>query len=222
MKFLGDGDEVSEVAKLHGLPSSVECRWSIAERALVVFTASAPLGLRPPPNLVFTLAGGKLSCSSFWGLAPMVCSGRSCNRAGLMPLRCLLVDDNASFREELRGLLAEQGLDVVGGAGSGAEAHRQIAELRPDVALIDIDLGGESGFELARQLREEQGQARAPHLILISTHDDTEYADLVKASSAIGFLAKTELSAATIQRMLAAVNGSGSRAPSRSDERRER
>ena len=41
---------------------------------------------------------------------------------GLMPLRCLIVDDNASFREEMRGLLAEQGLDVVGGAGSAAEA----------------------------------------------------------------------------------------------------
>jgi DNA-binding NarL/FixJ family response regulator len=59
-----------------------------------------------------------------------------------MRLRCLIVDDNASFREEMRGLLVEQGLDVVGGAGSAADAHRQIAELRPDVALIDIDLGG--------------------------------------------------------------------------------
>jgi DNA-binding NarL/FixJ family response regulator len=148
--------------------------------------------------------------------------GGSCHRHGDMHVRCLIVDDNASFRVEMGGLLLEEGLDVVGGAGSVAEARGQIAELRPDVALIDIDLGGESGFELARQLREEQGQARAPHVILISTHDDTEYADLIKASSAIGFLAKTELSAATIQRMLAAVNGSGSSAPSRSDERRER
>jgi DNA-binding NarL/FixJ family response regulator len=148
--------------------------------------------------------------------------GGSCHRHEDMPLRCLIVDDNASFRVEMGGLLLEEGLDVVGGAGSAAEARGQIAELRPDVALIDIDLGGESGFELARQLREEQGQAREPHLILISTHDDTEYADLIKASSAIGFVAKTELSAAAIQRMLAAVNGSGSSAPSRSDEHRER
>jgi DNA-binding NarL/FixJ family response regulator len=139
-----------------------------------------------------------------------------------MRLRCLIVDDNASFRGEMCGLLLEEGLDVVGGAGSVAEARGQIAELRPDVALIDIDLGGESGFELARQLRDEQGQGPAPHVILISTHDDTEYADLIKASSAIGFLAKTELSAATIRRMLAAVNGSGPSAPSRSDENRER
>jgi DNA-binding NarL/FixJ family response regulator len=148
--------------------------------------------------------------------------GGSCHRHGDMRLRCLIVDDNASFRVEMGGLLLEEGIDVIGGAGSVAEARGQIAELRPDVALIDIDLAGESGFELARQLREEQGQPRAPHLILISTHDDTEYADLIKASPAIGFLTKTELSAATIQRMLAAVNGSGSSAPSRSDGHRER
>jgi DNA-binding NarL/FixJ family response regulator len=124
-----------------------------------------------------------------------------------MPLRCLIVDDNASFREEMRGLLAEEGLDVVGGAGSAADAHRQIAELRPDVALIDIDLGGESGFQLARQLGEQPGQAAVPHLILISTHDEAEYADLIEASSAIGFLEKIDLSAAAIREMLAAVDG---------------
>src|SRR3954454_5706095 len=148
--------------------------------------------------------------------------GGSCHRHADMPLRCLIVDDNASFRVEMGGLLLEEGLDVVGGAGSVAEARGQIAELRPDVALIDIDLGGDSGFELARRLREKQGQAPAPHLILISTHDDTEYADLIEASSAVGFLAKTDLSAATIRRMLDTVNESGPSAPSRSDERRER
>ena len=79
-----------------------------------------------------------------------------------MPLRCLIVDDNASFREEMRGLLAEQGLDVVGEAGSAAEAFRQIAELGPDVALIDIDLGEESGLELARRLRERPGSDCGP------------------------------------------------------------
>src|SRR5919201_7116411 len=130
-----------------------------------------------------------------------------CKRAGVIPSRFLIVDDNTSFREEMRALLVEQGFDVVGAAGSAADAHRQIAELRPDVALIDIDLGGESGLELARQLRKESGQGAVPHLILISTHDEAEYADLIEASSAIGFLAKTDLSASTIRQMLAAVDG---------------
>jgi DNA-binding NarL/FixJ family response regulator len=130
-----------------------------------------------------------------------------CNRPGVIPPRYLIVDDNTSFREEMRALLLEQGLDVVGDAGSAADAHRQIAELRPDVALIDIDLGGESGLELVRQLRQEPRDAAAPHVILISTHDEAEYADLIQASSAIGFLAKNDLSAASIRRMLAPIEG---------------
>jgi DNA-binding NarL/FixJ family response regulator len=128
---------------------------------------------------------------------------RPCDRARVIPWRCLIVDDNTSFREEMRGLLVEQGLDIVGGAGSAVDAHRQIAELRPDVALIDIDLGGESGLELARRLRQEPSDAAALHIILISTHDGAEYADLIQASSAIGFLAKSDLSAASIRRILA-------------------
>ena len=88
-----------------------------------------------------------------------------------------------------------------------AEGLRKIAELRPDVALIDIDLGEESGLALARQLREKRGQTAVPHLILISTHDEAEYADLIEASSAIGFLAKIDLSATRIRRMLSAIDG---------------
>src|SRR4051794_12680928 len=164
-------------------------------------------GCGQPPTFIFTLAGGRLPCSSFWGLAPMVLRGRSCDCSGLMHLRCLIVDDNASFREEMRGLLAEQGLDVLGGAGSAADAHRLIAELQPDVALIDIDLGHESGLELVRALGEQPGRDGVPYLILISTHEEAEYSDLIEASPAIGFLAKTDLSAATIRRMLAAVDG---------------
>jgi DNA-binding NarL/FixJ family response regulator len=120
-----------------------------------------------------------------------------------MSLRCLIVDDNAGFREEMRALLTEQGLDVVGGAGSATQGLRQIAELRPDVALIDIDLGGDSGLDLARRLSETPDRTALPHLILISTHDETEYADLIAATPAVGFLAKTDLSVASIRRMLA-------------------
>jgi DNA-binding NarL/FixJ family response regulator len=104
----------------------------------------------------------------------------------------------------MRALLEEEGISVVGGAGSGPEAIRQIIESRPDVALIDIDLGRESGLALARTLGEAVNGAVLPRLILISTHDESEYADLIEASPAIGFLAKTALSAATIHQMLAA------------------
>jgi DNA-binding NarL/FixJ family response regulator len=145
-----------------------------------------------------------------------------CGRAILaivdgMPLRCLIVDDNVSFRDEMCALLEEQGISVVGGAGSGTEACQQIAELRPDVALVDIDLGGESGLELVRTLYARSSRTAVPNVILISTHDGSEYADLIEASPALGFLAKTDLSAATILQMVATVDGSAPSGPSRFD-----
>jgi DNA-binding NarL/FixJ family response regulator len=121
-----------------------------------------------------------------------------------MSLRCLIVDDNSSFRQEMCGLLEEQGIDVVGGAGSEVEALQQIAQLRPDVVLIDIDLGEESGLALARRL--EAGAHPVPRVILISAHEEGDYADLIEASPAVGFVAKMELSAGAITRILDVVD----------------
>lgn len=75
-----------------------------------------------------------------------------------------------------------------------AQAISQIRELRSNVVLIDIDLCGESGLALTGSLGEGDGGAVVPHMILISTHDECEYADLIEASQAVGFFAKTELS----------------------------
>jgi DNA-binding NarL/FixJ family response regulator len=136
-----------------------------------------------------------------WASAHVRHSG-SCDRKTAMPIRCLIVDDNSSFRQEMGGLLNEQGLEVVGGAASADEALQQIAELRPDVALVDIDLGRDSGLTLATRLRETPGPAFR-NVILISTHDEEAFADLIERSSALGFLPKTELSGAAIRRMLA-------------------
>jgi DNA-binding NarL/FixJ family response regulator len=119
-----------------------------------------------------------------------------------MPLRCLIVDDSPSFREAMGALLEAQGIEIVGGARSAAEALTQIAELRPDVALIDIDLGGESGLALAQRVHDDAADA-VPKVILISTRDGSDFADLIEATPAVGFLSKTELSAATIRRTLA-------------------
>src|SRR3954471_7307285 len=131
-----------------------------------------------------------------------------------MPIRCLIIDDNSSFRQEMGGLLMDHGLEVVGGAASAAEALQQIAELRPDVALIDIDLGPDSGLTLATRLSETPGSA-VPAVILISTHDGAAFADLIERSSALGFLPKTELSGAAVRRMLASARSETSRSGER-------
>jgi len=73
------------------------------------------------------------------------------------PMRCLIVDDSADFVDAARGLLECEGITVVGSASTSAEALRSFEELRPDVTLVDINLGGESGFELAEQLHRAGG-----------------------------------------------------------------
>jgi DNA-binding NarL/FixJ family response regulator len=112
-------------------------------------------------------------------------------------MRCLLVDDNAAFLETARRLLDGDGLTVTGIASSSAEALRQADELRPDIALVDIGLGTENGFDLARDLA-----ARGIAVIMTSTRPGDDYADLITESHAAGFLAKAELSAAAILRVL--------------------
>jgi DNA-binding NarL/FixJ family response regulator len=116
-------------------------------------------------------------------------------------LRCLIADDQSSFCEAARGLLEGQGVTVVGCATSFAEAVRSVRESRPELALVDIDFGADSGFDLARRLVED-ADGDAPRVILISTHDEREFVKLIESSPAIGFLAKTELSAERIYRLL--------------------
>jgi DNA-binding NarL/FixJ family response regulator len=116
-----------------------------------------------------------------------------------MDLRCVIVDDSPGFVAAARSLLERQGLRVLGVASNCAEGLRLAAELRPDVVLVDIDLGGESGFELARRL--DQMEAPAP-VILVSTHSEEDYAELIADSPALGFLSKTSISATTIRHLL--------------------
>jgi DNA-binding NarL/FixJ family response regulator len=117
-------------------------------------------------------------------------------------LRCLIIDDSPRFLDAARALLERQGLAIVGVASNSAEALQRAGELRPDVTLLDIDLGGESGLELARRLHAQDGPAPAP-VILISTHAEQDYAELIAASPAVGFLPKTALSAGAIRELLA-------------------
>jgi DNA-binding NarL/FixJ family response regulator len=107
-------------------------------------------------------------------------------------LRCLLVDDNDAFLNAASDLLEREGVAVAGVASTIAEALRQIEALRPDVILIDIGLGDESGFDLARRVARNGTSAT---VIMISTRAEADYADLIAETPAAGFLAKSELSA---------------------------
>jgi CheY-like chemotaxis protein len=119
----------------------------------------------------------------------------------LVALRCLIIDDNPGFLRAARALLEQEGLQVVGIASTGAEAVRRVADLHPDVTLIDIDLGADSGFEVARRLFDDPS-VDPGQLILISAHAEDDFVDLIEASPAVGFLVKPALSATAIERLL--------------------
>jgi DNA-binding NarL/FixJ family response regulator len=114
-------------------------------------------------------------------------------------MRCVIVDDDDAFIKAAQSLLERDDVTVVGVANNSAEAVERAGTLRPDVVLIDIRLGEESGFQVARMLTD-YGLPSA--LILISTHDGADYADLIAESPATGFLPKAELSADAIRRLL--------------------
>jgi DNA-binding NarL/FixJ family response regulator len=116
-----------------------------------------------------------------------------------MALRCLIVDDSARFLESARELLEREGITVVGVSSTSAEALERAQELRPDVALVDVGLGRESGFELARRVAEAAGSVT---VILTSTHSEDDLAELIETSPALGYVSKAHLSAHAIRHLL--------------------
>ena len=107
-------------------------------------------------------------------------------------VRCLIVDDSAGFRDAASAMLRRAGIDVVGLASNSAEALACYEDSHPDVALVDVNLGGEDGFELA----EELDRASTPNslaVILVSSYAESDFADMIDASPAVGFLQKLSL-----------------------------
>jgi DNA-binding NarL/FixJ family response regulator len=118
-------------------------------------------------------------------------------------MRCVIVDDSRAMLEAASRLLQREGVAVVGVASNSAEALQLLSELRPDVALLDIELGEESGLELAHRVaRLDDGLQTAS--ILISVHPEAEFAALIATSPAAGFVHKGDLSANAIHSVLEA------------------
>jgi CheY-like chemotaxis protein len=118
-----------------------------------------------------------------------------------MSLRCLVVDDNPGFLKTASSVLRNDDVSVVAVASTSAEAVSLVEQTHPDVVLIDIMLGSESGFVLARQLAA--GPPPTPKLILTSTQSEEDLWELTVESPAVGFLPKWQLSAAAIMDLIA-------------------
>jgi DNA-binding NarL/FixJ family response regulator len=113
-------------------------------------------------------------------------------------MRCVIVDDNRNFLDAAVRLLEHQEIRVVAVATSLAEGLQCVEDLQPDVVLVDINLGQESGFDLVERLHRGVSAADVP-TILISTHAEEDFADLISASPALAFIPKAALSGAAIR-----------------------
>jgi DNA-binding NarL/FixJ family response regulator len=113
----------------------------------------------------------------------------------IVTLSCLIIDDSEKFLASATRLLSLQGVSVIGRASTGDEALRLAAALRPDVTLLDVELGDEDGIEVARRLTSGGLSAM---VILISLRDRNELTELIAGSGAIGFLRKDALDAQAV------------------------
>jgi DNA-binding NarL/FixJ family response regulator len=118
------------------------------------------------------------------------------------PVRVLLVDDQALFREALATLLGVRiDIDVVGEAANGDEALTRAAELNPDVVLMDLRMPVLDGIAATRRMRVEQPQVR---VIALTTFDDDEEVFAALRAGAVGYLLKDVSSARLVEAILAA------------------
>jgi two-component system, NarL family, nitrate/nitrite response regulator NarL len=116
-----------------------------------------------------------------------------------MPLRCVLVDDNQEFLAAAAQLLESQGVEVVGLASTSADALRLVETLRPDIALVDIELDVEDGIELAEELASTTPSTQ---VVLISSYERDDLSELIADSPAVGFVPKPMLSASALDSLL--------------------
>jgi DNA-binding NarL/FixJ family response regulator len=103
-------------------------------------------------------------------------------------IRILLIDDHAILREGVSRLLeAEPDMRVVGSFGEGRAAIRFAAQEEPDVAVVDIVMPNEDGFDISRQLRDASPDT---HILVLSMHSNPEYVHQALLAGALGYVAK--------------------------------
>ncbi|HSM01823.1 MAG TPA: response regulator transcription factor [Acidimicrobiia bacterium] len=111
-------------------------------------------------------------------------------------VRVLIVDDQEPFREAAR-LVVEMtdGFEVAGMARDGQEGVEMVAELAPDLVLMDVQMPVLGGIDATRVIAEVQG---APPIVVMSTHDSGDYREAALASGAMAFIPKSEFGMDTL------------------------
>ena len=105
-----------------------------------------------------------------------------------VPIKVLIVDDHPLFRSGLRQMVeSDPRFELVGETGDGEAALRLIQEKKPDVAVLDVNLPGLSGLEIARRLRDKRSPA---HLIMLTMHKEEEIFNRALDFGVKGFVLK--------------------------------
>ncbi len=109
---------------------------------------------------------------------------------GEAPARIMVVDDHPIVRQGLTQLIRDEpDLDIVGAAASHEEALEMMETHEPDLAILDLSLGQESGLDLLKIMRTRRPSMR---VLVLSMHDEAYYADRVLRAGAIGYIMKQE------------------------------
>lgn len=103
-------------------------------------------------------------------------------------MRVVIADDHTVVRQGIRSVLeGVEGLDVVGEAGDGDEALELVRDLGPDIVVLDVNMPGRTGLDVAGELRNEGSPAR---VLILSMHDDPEYVLQAVRAGADGYVLK--------------------------------
>jgi len=116
-----------------------------------------------------------------------------------MVRRVLVVDDHDDVRAAIVTLLTADGFAVVGEAANAEQALTVARREGPGVVLLDIRLPGPDGFAVAREL---SCLSPAPTVVLMSSREAGVYGPELERSTAEGFITKSDLSGATLRRVL--------------------
>jgi DNA-binding NarL/FixJ family response regulator len=116
-----------------------------------------------------------------------------------MATTVLIVDDHPSFRASARAILESDGFDVIGEAVDGTSALAMLRALRPDVVVLDVQLPDMTGFDICEECGDLDGTA----IVLVSSRDAEDYAELIASCGARGFIPKADLTGQAVERLLA-------------------
>ena len=112
-----------------------------------------------------------------------------------MPIRVVLADNHALVRQGLKALLEREGFQVAGEASDGQELLRLVANVRPEIAILDISMPILNGIDAARELQKSS----PTKTILLTRHDEDQYVTEALRAGVKGYVLKNQAATDLVQ-----------------------